>query len=131
MAKEKSPTKGMKCYKKLGGGSMRFPNRIIKSGQNFWIDPEELPDAFKDLVEETAEDKTAVIVPRKFVVEENDEPINTENKYKIEEALDDDGIPMKKGKKKLYNIVSTEDGDAMNEEPMLKGKANEFLESLN
>jgi len=37
-------------YKKIGGGSLRLNNRIIKPGQKFEAYPEDIPETARDLV---------------------------------------------------------------------------------
>ena len=37
-------------WKKVGGGSFRMGNRIIKPGESFWAYPREIPKAFRDVV---------------------------------------------------------------------------------
>lgn len=36
-------------YRKVGGGSMRLPNKIIKPGEKFRSHPDDIPRAFRDL----------------------------------------------------------------------------------
>jgi len=38
-------------YRKLGGGSLRFQGRIIKPNERFQACPEDIPEAFKDLLQ--------------------------------------------------------------------------------
>lgn len=135
MAKKekKAIPEGMKCFKKKGGGSHRFPNRIIKSGQAFWCYPDAISDAFKDTVVETAADYKAVVIsdtgslpkakPAKKA--KQDDIV----KFEMVKAKDEEGNPIKKGNSNLYNIVDG-DGKAMNDAPLRKGKAAELLETL-
>jgi len=123
---------GMKCYQKIGGGSLRFPNRIIKSGQKFWVYPESMPSIFKSRVNEIPDDFGAVVVngierPRfegKKALE------NVPDKFEMVKALDEDGTVIKKGNSNLYNVVGA-DEKPLNAKPLRKGKAEELLESLN
>jgi len=123
---------GMKCYKKIGGGSLRFPNRIIKSGQKFWVYPESIPEVFKSRVNEVTADTGAVVVivgarPR---IEGKEVLELVPDKFEMVKALDDAGKVIKKGNSNLYNVVGA-DGKALNDKPLRKGKAEELLESLN
>ncbi len=135
MAKEKKERKevpeGMKCFKKVGGGSLRFPNRIIKSGQKFWAFPNSVPDIFKDQLEESAPDYGAVILQDSGsapVVGKLEKP--TVSKFEVVKATDENGKELPKiSGKFMYNVVD-ESGKAINEEPLKKGKANELLEAL-
>jgi hypothetical protein len=123
---------GMKCYKKLGGGSFRFPNRIIKKGQSFWAYPTAIPSAFKDTIEETAADYNAVII-----FSTGASPVASQSKsvepvsvtFEMTPALDADGNNITKGNSNLYNVVDSE-GKVLNEKPLRKGKATELLETL-
>jgi len=122
---------GMKCFQKSVGGTIRFPNRIIKSGQKFWIIPAAIPKAFLDAVKEVAPDYTAIIVqvdniPVAF---DEDENTNVEEKFKMVTVVGKDGKVLKKGNSPLYNIID-EDSKPINDKPLRKGKAEELLEGL-
>ena len=122
---------GMKCFRKINGGSIRFPNRIIKSGQKFWAIPNDIPKAFNDQIEETSEDYKAIIVPSRngeAKAEKMEVPVSPE--YDLAKAKDDNGEVIKRGKNPLWNVVSNS-GTVMNEEPLTKGKAKEFVKTLN
>lgn len=124
--------KGMKCYQKIGGGSLRFPNRIIKSGQKFWAYPESIPDIFKSRIKEDPADTGAVVIKTGGVprIEGKKALVNVPDKFEMVKALDKDGKTIKKGNSNLYNVVGG-DEKAMNAKPLRKGKAEELLEALN
>lgn len=139
MAKKNKKTKvvkdipeGMKCYQKIGGGSHRFKNRIIKSGQRCWVYPEAISESFKDRFKEVPDDFGAIIVktivpPKVASIKELDiQP----DKFEMVKALDTKGKVIKKGDSNLYNVVGA-DGKALNEKPLRKGKAEELQEALN
>ena len=136
MAKKVKVTKeipeGMKCYQKIGGGSLRFPNRIIKSGQKFWVYPESVPDAFKIRVKEVPDDYGAIVVATvtRPKIEGIKELEVIPEKFKMVKALDEDGEVIKKGKSNLYNVMGA-DEIPLNEKPLRKVKAQELLEALN
>jgi len=44
------PDEGKLRFRKIGGGSLRLKNRIIKPGQMFKAFPEEIPSAFRDVI---------------------------------------------------------------------------------
>jgi hypothetical protein len=44
------PVEGKVRWKKVGGGSFRYSNKIIKPGQTFWAFPSEIPKSFRDVV---------------------------------------------------------------------------------
>lgn len=123
---------GLKCYKKIGGGSMRFPNRIIKPGQKFWISPELIPAGFRDLLEEISADDSAVVVSS--VSEHRVTPTGKDTlfleKFRLEKATNEDGEVIKKGDSALYNVVGADD-KPLNDQPLRKKKAEELLSTLN
>lgn len=129
---EKSIPDGMVCYQKVGGGSIRFANRIIKSGQKFWIHPESIPVSFQSACKEVAADKGALIItnanrPRVNKIEEAQV---LPEKFELVKALDENGKVIKKGESALYNVVG-EDGKPLNEKPLRKMKAEELQATLN
>jgi hypothetical protein len=77
-------------WKKIGGGFLRLPNRIIKPKDIFWASPNEIPKAFRDQVVplnqkdlETGSDKPAEeIIPKVKVVYTKKQRPNT-NWYDI------------------------------------------------
>lgn len=136
MAKEKKAKKdipkGMKCFRKINGGSLRFPNRIIKSGQKFWANPAEIPAPFTDQIEETTEDKKAVVITPKAEMpnpgKKNEAPV--EPKFRLEKAEDEDHEVIMRGKNPLWNVLD-QAGKVLNDEPLTKGKAKEHIKLLN
>lgn len=124
--------KGMKCYRKINGGSLRFPNRIVKSGQKFWAMADELPTMFADQIEETSPDAKAVVIAPKDnvpVKAEKNEPA-VDPSFRLEKAEDENHEVIKRGKNPLWNVIN-QAGDVMNEEPLTKGKAKAHIEMLN
>lgn len=139
MAKDKKDKKvvnnipdGMKCYEKVGGGNIRFPNRIIKSGQKFWIYPESIAEAFRGACKEVPADTGAIVVDTvvRPKIEGKKAQEQVPEKFSMVKALDEDGETIKKGNSNLYNVVG-EDENPLNEKPLRKGKAEELLETLN
>lgn len=125
---------GFKCYKKIGGGSYRFQNRIIKTGQNFWIDPDAIPTSFKDLFKEIPDDNKAVVIHTNVAKKSKEEAsTHVPEKFELVQATDENGEVLVKGKGKnqepLYNVVD-EGGKPMNDAPLRKGKAEELLAAL-
>ena len=122
---------GMKCFQKVGGGSIRFPNRIIKPNQKFWINPVAIPKMFLDAIKEVAPDNGAVIIEIENlpVAFDENENTNVEEKFEMVPATDEKGKNLKKGNSTLFNVID-ESGKAMNEKPLRKGKAEELLEAL-
>lgn len=122
---------GMRCYQKLGGGTLRISNRIIKPGQNFWIAPESIPTGFKSYLKEVPADPKAVVVttvvPAKPRIQEAE---IVAEKFEMVEATDENGEVIMKGETPLYNVIG-EDKKPMNDKPLRKAKAEELLNSLN
>lgn len=122
---------GMKCYTKVGGGSHRFKNRIIKPGQNFWCYPDAIAESIKDRFKEIAPDKKAVIVSVSATRKETlTEKTIVPEKFKMVEAFDENGEKLMKGENPLYNVIG-EDEKPLNDKPLRENKAVELLESLN
>lgn len=129
---EKEIPEGMKCYQKVGGGNIRFPNRIIKSGQKFWVYSETIPASFKDSCKEVAADNGAVVIDKlpRPRIEGTEVQELVPIKFEMVKALDEDGEVIKKGDSALYNVVG-EDGKPLNDKPLRKGKATELLDTVN
>jgi len=121
----------MKCFQKVGGGSHRFSNRIIKSGQKFWIYPESLA-SFKDFFKEVPNDDNAVVITTAVrpKIEGKKALEIVPEKFKMVKALDEAGEPITKGKSNLYNVIGV-DEKPLNEKPLRKAKADELLKALN
>jgi len=95
---------GRVLYKKVGGGSFRLENRIIKPNQTFYAYPYEIPEAFKDVVLPMEEFEP----PKVMVVDFHLEPIPDTD---------------------TFNIVDG-DGKVLNEQPLTKEVAEEALAKL-
>lgn len=127
--KAKAP-KGTKCFQKLGGGSHRFKNRIIKPNQIFCINPDAIPDGVKDVFKEVPYIPGCVVVETDIpvAIKEKKEPVVTA--YTTEKAKDEEGNELKEGRKFLYNVVA-EDGKVVSENPLLKKEAEALAEAMN
>lgn len=128
MAKDKNKVKapkGQTCYVKVGGGNLRWPNRIIKTGQKFFAFPEDIPDAFKDTLEECAPVAGAISVSNAKKV-----PVKKEKKAPVKAAykMKKHGIVKVKGRW-MYNVIG-DDKKVVNQDPLGKGAATELLKSL-
>ena len=103
-------------WKKIGGGSLRWNNRIIKPGEIFEAALEDLPKAFMDtLVCQDAEglNKVETAVKKEALV--------IENLYKLVKS---------KTEKGLWNVVG-DNGKPINDVPLEKGSAEELLAAVN
>jgi len=101
-------------FKKIGGGTMRWNNRIIKPGEKFVANPDELPKAFMPSLQ--------CLEPEKL---KNWSAI-VEKETQTPEVL----YKLKKLKDGTYNIVN-EQKKAINEEPLTLEEAEEMLTALN
>jgi len=93
-------------WRKEGGGSLRWGNRIIKPGEVFSARPEDIPTAFRDVI--VALDK----LPETDVVK------GKETKYNLSFV--------EKGK---WNVVD-ENEKVINETTMTKAEAQKTIEEL-
>ncbi len=124
---------GYKAYQKVGGGSLRFKNHIIKPGQKFAINPDAIPLAFKDTLKECEYAEGMVVVKTDLpVVTSNEELKKQADVYSIKPAMDPENPEeqLRNGNKLLFNVVHT-DGSIVSENPLPKGKANELAKSMN
>ena len=100
-------------WRKLGGGSLRLNNRIIKPGEIFFADLAELPKAFLDTLEclDSVGLQTAV-------AEKAREPF-VPVEYTLKKVKGTD----------LWNLLDVE-GKALNEAPLAKEAAEELLNAV-
>ena len=102
-------------WRKLGGGSMRLGNRIIKPNERFSATVEEIPESFRDLVHcldaealKEAEKTTSNLLQ------------GTEKLYKMKKIQGT----------KTYNVLGPEK-KKINQEPLSRKDAMELRDSLN
>lgn len=110
------PTTDKVRWKKIGGGSLRLGNRIIKPGEIFYASESELPKTFMD---------TLVCLDKEDLQKIKD---GTKQASKISEVLyrlENDATF-----KGLWNVVN-EEGKAINEKPLEKAIAEELLTAIN
>ena len=108
---ERVDKKGKIFYQKLGGGSLRLHNRIIKPNQKFWEFPENIPKAFLDCIKEL--DTTNII-------EEKEEKTIISDKKKYHKKHRGGG---------WYDIFDEND-KKMNDGALKKAEAIEMIEHL-
>ncbi len=109
VAPEASAERQMDTWRKIGGGSLRLPNRIIKPGQVFKAFEEDIPKAFRNVVERISTvEKPEVKLPIKKLT------------YK--------SVPVE-GEEGLFNIVDSR-GKQVNEEPLTEEVATEMIKTL-
>lgn len=102
-------------WKKLGGGSLRWNNQIIKPGQVFEASLEDLPKAFLESLQCLEPEKKATLVT------------SLEKEKQIPEVL----YKLKKIKgSDLYNLINAEN-KALNEEPLTLDAAEKMLAVIN
>lgn len=105
-------------WRKLGGGSMRIPGKIIKPGQIFRAWSEEIPKGFRDLVQPV--DGQSTPSPTQTEQEEIAKMESTEPTYEKR--------PKGGG---WYDIYQVDTGKKMNEKSVREDEADELLEQLN
>ena len=54
---------GKITYKKIGGGALRWNNKLIKPGQIFRANPNEIPENFKDVLIPMERIREAIVPP--------------------------------------------------------------------
>lgn len=97
-------------YRKVGGGSLRLPNKIIKPGEKFRARPEDIPRAFRDLC-----------IPMENVKEAPVKKIEVvESVYKLQP----------RGTNKQWWDVVDANGKVMNEKAMKKDIAEKLISDL-
>ena len=99
----------MRHYRKIGGGSLRLPGRLIKPNQEFWAHPSELPKSSKDVVLPLDEEAS---VPEKASI-----PVK-----KVEYTL-------KHRSGGFYHVYDA-NGKQLTEEAVKKDEAEEYIKSL-
>ena len=107
-------------WRKIGGGSLRLPNAIIKPGQTFYAHEHEIPKAFRDMFE-CLDDKTTQHTKKAAAVADLPEPPTTEAAYSVE--------PAGEGFDDLFNVVN-EKGKPINEQPMELTAAEDLKKQL-
>ena len=63
MERTNKPASGTIRWQKIGGGSFRLGNRIIKPNQKFSATEDEIPQAFRDVVIRLGNVPAAVVTP--------------------------------------------------------------------
>jgi hypothetical protein len=113
----------MATYKKIGGGSLRFKNRIIKRNEVFTAEPHEIPEAFEDTIIEV--DKKPTRTRASKVSEKQPE------KQPEPEAEEKPAVYTKQEREnKGWFDVMGEDGKAVNEKGLRETEADELIEQL-
>ena len=107
-------------YKKLGGGSMRLPGRIIKPGQTFMARPDDIPAPFRKLCQLLSDDATVAAVNR--------DKIEKQAQLKKDEDLFTIVEVVVNGKTK-WNVINSVDNKAINDEPLNTEKAAKDLKA--
>lgn len=107
-------------YRKLGGGSLRLPGRIIKPGQVFKAKPEEIPAGFRNLVQLISDEETVKAVSKAKEVEAK----------KLQEPEDLFVIVPVEGKEGFFNVINSVDKKAINDKPLKEKAAKDLKASL-
>lgn len=113
--KAPNPNVGKIQWKKIGGGFLRLPNRIIKPGDVFWAAPSEIPKAFRDSVIPLDQNELIKVEVKPA------ELLEPEVKVVYEKRLRADG--------EKYNIYDS-NGKKVNEKALSEEEADMYLKSL-
>jgi hypothetical protein len=97
-------------YQKVGGGSLRMPNRIIKPGEKVRLYPHEISEAFRPWLKPLEPEPDIPGVPLKVV----------QSNYKIQ-PREEGGV--------WFDVVNAE-GKVQNSKALHKDKAEELLKDL-
>lgn len=111
MERKKKPKRP--SWKKIGGGSFTLRNRIIKSGQVFSADVEEIPEAFRDVVQLIDGDPS--ILEKKQITAES-------TKYELVEEGSTEDV--------RFNVLNSKTSKPINSELLTKKQAEELLARL-
>ena len=99
-------------YRKVGGGSLRFGNRIVKPGEKIQLDPSEVKPAWKDL-----------LIPLSEVPVKKEAPIKldiTKSAYSLKQ----------RGEGGLWWDVVDSQGKVVNDKALRKEKAEEYIKDM-
>ena len=107
-------------FKKIGGGSFRTGNRIIKPGQVFMAFPSEIPKSFRDVV---------IAVDQDFKFEENKNKKESPPPSPIVVNLPKYSVQSHGKSLYLYDVVDAQ-GKILNEKSLKKEIAEKFVEDL-
>jgi hypothetical protein len=115
MAKQSVTPSDRIRWRKIGGGFLRLPNRIIKPGDIFEASPSDIPKAFRDQV--------IPLDPVELVrVEEKPaEALQPKEEFTYEKR--------KRGSNDMYNIYDSR-GKKINEKALTSEEADMYLEAL-
>jgi hypothetical protein len=146
---ERDNTEKKPLWKKLGGGSLRFRNKIIKPGEVFAAYPEEIPEAFRKFVASvsgTVDFGTAQEAPISPTYPITQVAYTIEARTKVEprgktklwfNIIDKEGTILnekalkKEDAEKLvtYDLVGT-NGKVLNDKPLKKEEAEDLLKAM-
>ena len=110
MERTNKPASGTIRWQKIGGGSFRLKNRIIKPNQKFSATEDEIPQAFRDVVVRLGDVPAAAETP----------PIK---------AVDSSYTLKARGKGGWYDVVNSS-GKVLNEKALKKEVAEKLIEDL-
>ena len=107
-------------WKKLGGGALRFPNRIIKPGQLFSAREDEIPKSFLNSLQKIGlSDEVSVTT----------KPVKEVQKVAVEVKPVDPQFSIHHRSGQWYDIVDKE-GKRLNEKALQKEEAERLLKQL-
>jgi hypothetical protein len=128
MQRKKKDERKKITFRKIGGGSFRTADgRIIKPNQTFKAYPDDIPDGFKDVVKalEPLPEESPIETVSNFELEEAEQPSE-----KATPEGDEWEIEPREDEEDAWNVVSTTSRKPMNERPLSRDEAEEFLKTL-
>lgn len=118
MERTKKEEKKPMLWRKLGGGSLRLPGRIIKPNQQFRAYPEEIPVGFRDLVQPLE----GQIFPQ---------PEAPEVEKLSKKAKEEPTYAKRATGQGWWEIYRTDTGKVVSEKKVRESEADDLLEQLN
>jgi hypothetical protein len=118
----------MKAYRKIGGGSVKIGNKLIKKNQTFKMDNDwEVPTAFADIIipaEPVTRQRTRKAEPEQTDVENTEEETGESKEENPEETLSE--YTKKERSPGWFDVVGA-DGKQINENALRAGDADELI----
>ncbi|HUU87154.1 MAG TPA: hypothetical protein VMX17_05300 [Candidatus Glassbacteria bacterium] len=121
-----NPDEGKFRFRKIGGGSLRFKNRIIKPNQMFKAFPDDIPVAFRDTV--ISVDKN--VVWKKVQEEKKQEKIQEKALPPLVDIAKPIYTVQPHGKSLFLFDVFDGNGKLLNEKSLKKEVADQFVVDL-
>lgn len=123
LKRNKKPAPGQELFVKNGKGMLRLKDgQVIKGGEEFIANPDDIPEAFRDTITLLNQPKQTKKTFKETGVVEDKKPVYKKVQVRPEVG-DEKGLP-------LFNIVDKQ-GKVVNEEPVSEEDADQLLKELN